>query len=99
MSVRQTLKLCVTRSNICCIFLNTSHLFQVMQKSCRVSFMFGELTDKETISKLLPNNSWSSSWNMYLKFEILIITGRIDEALEGYSQDQFEILLYKKNSK
>ena len=36
---------------------------------------------------------------MYLKFEILSITGRIDEALEGYSQDQFEILLYKKNSK
>ena len=27
------------------------------------------------------------------------ITGRIDEAVESYSQDQFEILLYKKNSK
>ena len=35
----------------------TSHLSfiklssQVMQKSCRVNFMFGELTDKETMSE------------------------------------------------
>jgi len=45
---------------------------EVMQKSCRGTFMYGELTDKETI-------------------------GRIDEALESLVQDQFEILLYKKN--
>ena len=30
---------------------------------------------------------------------IIIISGRIDEAVESYTQDQFEILLYKKNSK
>ena len=36
--------------------------------------MYGELTDKETIS-------------------------RIDECLESQLHDQFEILLYKKNSK
>ena len=48
--------------------------FQVMQKSCRCAFMYGELTDKETIA-------------------------RIDEILENQYQDQFEILLYKKNSK
>ncbi|XP_046383840.1 potassium voltage-gated channel protein eag-like isoform X3 [Ischnura elegans] len=46
---------------------------EVMQKSCRCSFMYGELTDKETIS-------------------------RIDEVLEKQLHDQFEILLYKKNS-
>ena len=45
-----------------------------MQKSCRCSFMYGELTDKETIA-------------------------RIDECLENQLHDQFEILLYKKNSK
>lgn len=45
---------------------------QVMQKSCRCSFMCGEMTDKETIQ-------------------------RVDECLEQYTQDQFEILLYKKN--
>ena len=28
---------------------------QVMQKSCRVNFMFGELTDKETISNVYVN--------------------------------------------
>ena len=33
------------------------------------------------------------------KIYILIILGRIDEALENLVQDQFEILLYKKNSK
>nr|XP_014290792.1 potassium voltage-gated channel protein eag isoform X2 [Halyomorpha halys] len=46
---------------------------EVMQKSCRCTFMYGELTDKETIS-------------------------RIDEILEAQLHDQFEILLYKKNS-
>ncbi|XP_024937105.1 potassium voltage-gated channel protein eag isoform X3 [Cephus cinctus] len=46
---------------------------EVMQKSCRCGFMYGELTDKETIS-------------------------RIEECLEGHIHDQFEILLYKKNS-
>ncbi|XP_058797652.1 potassium voltage-gated channel protein eag [Phymastichus coffea] len=46
---------------------------EVMQKSCRCSFMYGELTDKETIA-------------------------RIEECLEGQICDQFEILLYKKNS-
>ena len=29
----------------------------------------------------------------------MIIIGRIDEAVESYTQDQFEILLYKKNRK
>lgn len=48
--------------------------FQVMQKSCRCGFMYGELTNKETIS-------------------------RIEQCLEGQLLDQFEILLYKKNSK
>ncbi|CAG7734742.1 unnamed protein product [Allacma fusca] len=47
---------------------------EVMQKSCRCAFMYGDLTDKETIA-------------------------RIDEILENQYQDQFEILLYKKNSK
>lgn len=47
---------------------------EVMQKSCRCAFMYGELTDKETIS-------------------------RIDHILEHQLYDQFEILLYKKNSK
>ncbi|MPC94115.1 Potassium voltage-gated channel protein eag [Portunus trituberculatus] len=51
-----------------------SLLRQVMQKSCRCSFMYGELTDKETIS-------------------------RIEQCLENQQQDQFEILLYKKNLK
>ncbi|XP_063236097.1 potassium voltage-gated channel protein eag [Bacillus rossius redtenbacheri] len=46
---------------------------EVMQKSCRCAFMYGELTDKETIA-------------------------RIDECLEKHIYDQFEILLYKKNS-
>ncbi|KAK9738538.1 PAS domain [Popillia japonica] len=46
---------------------------EVMQKSCRCAFMFGELTDKDTI-------------------------GRIDNVLERQEHDQFEILLYKKNS-
>lgn len=50
------------------------HFSQVMQKSCRCGFMYGELTDKETIA-------------------------RIEECLEGQIHDQFEILLYKKNSK
>lgn len=44
-----------------------------MQKSCRCGFMYGELTDKETIT-------------------------RIEECLEGQIPDQFEVLLYKKNS-
>jgi hypothetical protein len=29
----------------------------------------------------------------------VFVAGRIDEALENRSQDQFEILLYRKNSK
>ena len=45
-----------------------------MQKSCRVSFMYGELTDKGTIKSL-------------------------NHALENHMQEQFEILLYKKNRK
>ncbi len=45
---------------------------QVMQKSCRCSFMCGDLTDKETIQ-------------------------RVDDGLDNYKHDQFEILLYKKN--
>ena len=45
---------------------------EVMQKSCRVGFMYGELTDQSTIDQ-------------------------IDIALEQQQQDQFEILLYKKN--
>ncbi|GAB6032218.1 hypothetical protein CHUAL_010860 [Chamberlinius hualienensis] len=45
---------------------------EVMQKSCRCSFMYGELTDKATIA-------------------------RVDACLEYQKQDQFEILLYKKN--
>lgn len=43
-----------------------------MQKSCRCTFMCGELTDKDTME-------------------------RVNECLEQYTQDQFEILLYKKN--
>ncbi|KAH8295966.1 hypothetical protein KR018_007697 [Drosophila ironensis] len=48
---------------------------EVMQKSCRYvcGFMYGELTDKETV-------------------------GRLEYTLENQQQDQFEILLYKKNS-
>ena len=53
--------------------LKFSFLRQVMQKSCRVSFMYGELTDKGTIKSL-------------------------NDALENHMQEQFEILLYKKNS-
>ncbi|XP_032309035.1 potassium voltage-gated channel protein eag isoform X3 [Drosophila ananassae] len=47
---------------------------EVMQKSCRYvcGFMYGELTDKETV-------------------------GRLEYTLENQQQDQFEILLYKKN--
>lgn len=44
-----------------------------MQKSCRVGFMYGELTDPSTIEQ-------------------------IDRALDEQQPDQFEILLYKKNS-
>ncbi len=45
---------------------------EVMQKSCRVSFMYGELTDRDTIQQ-------------------------IEKSLDEHQQDQFEILLYKKN--
>ncbi|XP_037935696.1 potassium voltage-gated channel protein eag isoform X1 [Teleopsis dalmanni] len=47
---------------------------EVMQKSCRYvcGFMYGELTDKETVA-------------------------RLEYTLENQQQDQFEILLYKKN--
>lgn len=41
---------------------------------CRCGFMYGELTDKETVA-------------------------RLEYTLENQQQDQFEILLYKKNSK
>nr|CAD7453755.1 unnamed protein product [Timema tahoe] len=57
-----------SKSTFCSVLL-----LQVMQKSCRCTFMYGELTDKETIA-------------------------RIDECLENQIPDQFEILLYKKNS-
>lgn len=40
----------------------------------RCGFMYGELTDKETVA-------------------------RLEYSLENQQQDQFEILLYKKNSK
>lgn len=40
----------------------------------RCGFMYGELTDKETVA-------------------------RLEYTLENQQQDQFEILLYKKNSK
>ncbi|XP_055909142.1 potassium voltage-gated channel protein eag isoform X6 [Eupeodes corollae] len=46
---------------------------EVMQKSCRCGFMYGELTDKETVA-------------------------RLEYTLENQQQDQFEILLYKKNN-
>ncbi|XP_069965620.1 potassium voltage-gated channel protein eag isoform X11 [Bactrocera oleae] len=46
---------------------------EVMQKSCRCGFMYGELTDKETVA-------------------------RLEFTLENQQQDQFEILLYKKNN-
>ncbi|KAF0294050.1 Potassium voltage-gated channel protein eag [Amphibalanus amphitrite] len=49
-----------------------SRRHKVMQKSCRCSFMYGDLTDKDTIA-------------------------RFEESLEDQNQDQFEILLYKKN--
>lgn len=47
---------------------------EVMQKSSRFSFMYGELTDKSTIAAL-------------------------NDSLECHQQEQFEILLYKKNRK
>lgn len=40
----------------------------------RCGFMYGELTDKETVA-------------------------RLEYSLENQQQDQFEVLLYKKNSK
>ncbi|XP_071043422.1 potassium voltage-gated channel protein eag-like isoform X4 [Parasteatoda tepidariorum] len=46
---------------------------EVMQKSCRCTFMYGELTDESAISK-------------------------IEQCLETQTQNQFEILLYKKNA-
>lgn len=45
---------------------------EVMQKSCRCSFMYGELTDRPTIAKL-------------------------EHCLDCHTQDQLEVLLYKKN--
>ncbi|XP_040563458.1 potassium voltage-gated channel protein eag isoform X2 [Lepeophtheirus salmonis] len=45
---------------------------EVMQKSCCVAFMYGELTDTDTIAL-------------------------IDQSLETQQQNQFEILLYKKD--
>ncbi len=46
---------------------------EVMQKSCRVGFMYGELTDQATIEQ-------------------------IETTLDQHQTEQFEILLYKKNS-
>ena len=57
-----------------CAIYRFSFVYKVMQKSCRVSFMYGELTDKNTIEAL-------------------------NQALDNHLQDQFEILLYKKNRK
>ncbi|XP_064484112.1 potassium voltage-gated channel protein eag-like isoform X2 [Ornithodoros turicata] len=45
---------------------------EVMQKSCRCSFMYGELTDRPTI-------------------------GKVEHCLDAHTQEQVEILLYKKN--
>lgn len=45
----------------------------LLLKTHRCGFMYGELTDKETV-------------------------GRLEYTLENQQQDQFEILLYKKNS-
>ncbi|GFT32214.1 potassium voltage-gated channel protein eag [Nephila pilipes] len=45
---------------------------EVMQKSCRCTFMYGELTNESAINK-------------------------IEQCLETQTQNQFEILLYKKN--
>ena len=56
------------------LHFNKFLFIQVMQKSCRFSFMYGELTDKNTISAL-------------------------NDALETHRQEQYEILLYKKNRK
>jgi hypothetical protein len=39
-------------------------------------------------------NIYKKPYKMYV-----CVAGRIDEALENRSQDQFEILLYRKNSK
>ena len=47
---------------------------EVMQKSCRCDFMYGQMTSKESIA-------------------------RLDQCLETQTQDQFELTLYKKNSK
>lgn len=49
-------------------------LTETLMSRCRCGFMYGELTDKETVS-------------------------RLEYTLENQQQDQFEILLYKKNSK
>ncbi len=50
------------------------NLFLISKYLCfRCGFMYGELTDKETVA-------------------------RVEYALENQQQDQFEILLYKKNS-
>ncbi|KAG8196576.1 hypothetical protein JTE90_003588 [Oedothorax gibbosus] len=46
---------------------------EVMQKSCRCTFMYGELTNESAIHK-------------------------IEQCLETHTQNQFEILLYKKNA-
>lgn len=56
------------------LFSISSHVFLFIRFCCRCVFMYGELTDKETIS-------------------------RLEYTLENQQQDQFEVLLYKKNSK
>lgn len=54
------------------LFLISNHSFSCLH--CRCVFMYGELTDKDTIT-------------------------RLEKVLEEQQQDQFEMLLYKKNSK
>lgn len=45
-----------------------------MQKGCVCAFMWGELTNRDTMK-------------------------RLEETLENQEQEQFEVLLYRKNSK
>lgn len=55
------------------IVASTFTSLDTKKKPNRCGFMYGELTDKETV-------------------------GRLEYTLENQQQDQFEILLYKKNS-
>lgn len=57
------------------LYIQQKIIKYVLKKSYfRCGFMYGELTDKETVA-------------------------RLEYSLENQQQDQFEILLYKKNSK